>query len=100
MAFTDSVGRVDDACLRTFGRDVAYTPEAGGPATVRAIFNPTQQTEGSAPGVYAVVFCREADLPAPPVRGDEVTVDDAVYKVYDIEADYGGGLVLRLRQHS
>jgi hypothetical protein len=100
MAFTDSVGRVDDACLRAFGRDVIYTPEAGGQATVRAIFNPTREAEGSAPGVYAVVFCREVNLPAPPVRGDEVTVDGAVYKVYDIEADHGGGLVLRLRQHS
>jgi len=100
MAFPDTVSRVDEACLRVFGRDVVYSPEAGGEATIRAIFNPTRESEETAPGVYAVVFCREVDLPAPPVRGDEVTVDGAMYKVFDIEADHGGGLVLRLRQHS
>jgi hypothetical protein len=100
MAFPDTVSRVDEACLRVFGREVIYSPEAGGEVTVRAIFNPTREAEGSAPGVYAVAFCREVDLPAPPVRGDEVTVDGMVYKVYDIEADHGGGLVLRLRQQS
>ena len=98
MVFADSVNRVDAACLRVFGRDITYSPEAGGQATVRVIFNPTREAEASALGVNAVVFCREADLPAPPVRGDELVVDGVTYKVWDIEADQGGAVVLRLRQ--
>lgn len=98
MAFADSVNRVDAACLRVFGRDITYSPEAGGQATVRAIFNPTHEAEGVAIGVNAVVFCRASDLPASPVRGDEIVVDGVTYKVWDIEADQGGAVVLRLRQ--
>lgn len=36
MAFADSVSRVDEACLRVFGREVLYLPEAGGSAAVLA----------------------------------------------------------------
>jgi len=98
MAFTDSVGRMDDACLRAFGRDVTFLPQAGGQATVRAVFEAAREAEDSAPGVYAVMFIRAAALSTPPQRGDEVTVDGVTYKVFDVEADHGGGLVLRLRQ--
>ena len=43
-------------------------------------------------------FVRAGDLPQPPERGDEVTVDGVIYKVFDIEADTTGAVVLRLRQ--
>jgi hypothetical protein len=98
MAFADSVGRMDGACLRAFGREVTYLPQAGGQATIRAIFQPTREGEETTPGVYAVLFVRLADLAASPGRGDEVMVDDGVYKVFDIEADTSGAAVLRLRQ--
>jgi hypothetical protein len=98
MAFTDAIGRMDEACLRAFGRDVTYLPQSGGQTTVRAIFEATREAEENAPGVYAVMFLRAAELSTPPQRGDEVSVDGVTYKVFDIEADHGGGLVLRLRQ--
>ncbi len=98
MAFADSVSRVDEACLRVFGREVLYLPEAGGQALVRAVFQPALEAEDSSPGVYAVLFVRLADLPALPARGDEVEIGGARYKVFDIEADAEGGAVLRLRQ--
>lgn len=98
MAFADSVGRMDDACLRVFGRDVIYLPESGGQAAIRAVFQPARETEDASPGVYAVLFARLADLPLPPVRGDEVEINGARYKVFDIEADAEGAAVLRLRQ--
>lgn len=98
MAFADSVARLDEACLRNFGREVTYVPQAGGQAAVRAIFEATREAEENAPGIYAVVFLRASDLAAPPERGDEVAVDGVAYKVFDIEADHGGGLLLRLRQ--
>ncbi len=98
MAFADSVSRVDEACLRVFGREVSYLPEAGGQAAVRAVFQPAQEAEDSSPGVYAVLFVRLADLPAAPMRGDEVETGGARYKVFDIEADAEGAAVLRLRK--
>ena len=98
MAFADSVSRVDEACLRVFGREVLYLPEAGGEVTVRAVFQPAREAEDASPGVYAVLFVRLADLPAAPARGDEVEIGGVRYKVFDIEADPEGAAVLRLRK--
>ncbi len=98
MAFADSVSRVDEACLRAFGREILYLPEAGGQAVVRAVFQPAREAEDASPGVYAVLFVRLADLPVAPVRGDEVKIGGARYKVFDIEADAEGAAVLRLRK--
>jgi hypothetical protein len=98
MSFADSVGRADEACLRVFGREVTYLPEAGGQATIRAVFQPAREAEDSSPGVYAVLFVRLSDLPASPVRGDEVEIEGVRYKVFDIEADAEGAAVLRLRK--
>jgi hypothetical protein len=98
MAFADSVSRVDEACLWVFGREVLYLPEAGGEVTVRAVFQPAREAEDSSPGVYAVLFVRLAGLPAAPMRGDEVEIGGARYKVFDIEADAEGAAVLRLRK--
>ena len=98
MAFADSVSWMDKACLRVFGRDVTYLPEAGGQATVRAVFQPAQETEEMSPGVYAVLFIRLVDLPAFPVRGDEVEIGGVRYKIFDIEADTEGAAVLKLRK--
>ena len=100
MAYSDQVAAVDAACLRVFGREVIYLPEAGGEVSLRAVFQPTQEAEDASPGVYAVLFVRLADLPAAPVRGDGVEIGGVQYKVFDIEADAEGAAVLRLRQAS
>ncbi len=100
MGFADPVSRVDEACLRVFGREVTYLPEAGGQAAVRAVFQPAREAEDASPGIYAVLFVRLLDLPAAPVRGDEVEIDGVRYKVFDIEADAEGAAVLRLRRVS
>ena len=96
MAFADSVGRADEACLRAFGREVTYTPQAGDPFTAAGILEAGVRPEGAAPGVYALLFVRAAAFVEPPARGDEVTVDGAIYKVVDLEADAEGGLRLVL----
>jgi hypothetical protein len=98
MDFADSIARMDAACLRVFGREVTYLPEAGGQATVHAVFQPTREAEESSVGVYAVLFVRPAELPSAPQRGDEVEVDGQRFKVFDIETDTSGAAVLRLRQ--
>ncbi|MCC6395033.1 MAG: hypothetical protein IT167_30865 [Bryobacterales bacterium] len=86
------------AVVNAFGREVLYLPEAGGHATVRAVFQAVREAEDASPGVYAVLFVRLADLAAAPVRGDEVEIGGIRYKVFDIEADAEGASVLRLRQ--
>ena len=98
MTFADSLSRVDEACLRVFGRAVTYLPEAGGVASIRAVFQPAREAEDASPGVYAVLFVRLAELPAAPARGDEVEIGGVRYKVFDIEADAEGAAVLRLRK--
>jgi hypothetical protein len=93
-----AVSGLNAAVVNTFGREVLYLPEAGGQAAVRAVFQPAREAEDASPGVYAVLFIRLADLPAAPVRGDEVEIEGSRYKVFDIEADAEGAAVLRLRK--
>jgi hypothetical protein len=97
-AWEAAVRNLDAAVVNTFGREVLYLPEVGGAAAVRAVFQPAREAEEASPGVYAVIFVRLADLPAAPVRGDEVEIDGVRYKVFDIEADAEGAAVLRLRK--
>jgi hypothetical protein len=97
-SWESAVSNLDAAVVKTFGREVLYLPEAGGQATVRAVFQAVREAEDAAPGIYAVLFVRLADLAAPPVRGDEVQIGGTRYKVFDIEADSEGAAVLRLRK--
>jgi len=98
MSFGLRIDAVDGACLRVFGNAVTYLPQAGGQASIRAIFQPVREPEDASPGVYAVLFVRMADLPAAPARGDEVEIGGVRYKVFDIEGDAEGAAVLRLRR--
>jgi hypothetical protein len=86
------------AMLGAFGRDIVYAPQGGQQFTIRAIFEATHASEDTAPGVYAAVFVHASDLPVPPQRGDAIIVEATTYKLFDIEADQGGGMILRLRQ--
>ena len=96
--FASLLNTLNRAALTAFGREVTYSPQAGTPSAIRAIFQPSHEAEENSPGVYGVLFIRLTDLPKPPERGDEVSMDGILYKVFDIEADTSGGAVLRLRQ--
>ena len=98
MSFAERVNALDGACLRVFGDAVTYFPQAGGQASIRAVFQPVSEPEPDSPGVYAVLFVRRADLPAAPAKGDEVKIGIERYSVFDIDADSEGGVVLRLRR--
>ncbi len=89
---------LNSTAIGAFGRELLYEPIASEPFQVQAIFEATREAEDAAPGVYAAVFLRALALPVTPERGDRVVVDAATYAVFDIEADHGGGLVLRLRR--
>ena len=97
--FSNSANRLHDSRLRVFGRDVTYTPQVGAPSVVRGILQTGVQPEAVAPGVYALLFAKKSSFSPLPEPGDEVTVDDSIYKIVRKEADGVGGLHLLLRFH-
>lgn len=92
------LGALNSTSLGIFGGEVSYRRSSGETIAIRAIVETTREMEEAAPGVYAVLFLRLKDLPQPPERGDVVSIDGRDYKVFDIEADGGGGALIRLRQ--
>ncbi|MGQ9686627.1 MAG: head-tail joining protein [Thiobacillaceae bacterium] len=98
MAFTDSVSRMDEACLRVFGREIIYLPETGGAYGLTVILEEGRRSEEASPGVYAVAFASLADFSAPPVRGDHLTATGATYRVVDVDVDGEGGVRLTLHK--
>jgi hypothetical protein len=93
-----AVNELNAAAVGIFGKEVLYLPETGGQVSVRAVLEEARQPDDTTPGVWAVLFVRVADLPAPPVAGDELEIDGARYKVDDIAADSEGGVILRARR--
>jgi hypothetical protein len=96
--FASLLNSLNTAALTAFGREVTYSPQTSAPVMIRAIFQPSHEAEENSPGVYGVLFIRLGDLAQQPARGDEVSIDSVLYKVFDIEADTSGGAVLCLRQ--
>lgn len=91
------MGALNAACLDVFGRQVTYRPAAGDPIVVTGILETGASLEENAPGTYALLFLHAADLPSTPACGDGVEIDDTTYKVFEIEADSGGGVKLAIR---
>ena len=97
--FSSSVSRMHDSRLRVFGRDVTYTPQVGAPSVVRGILQTGVQPEAVAPGVYALLFVKKSSFSPLPEPGDEITVDNSIYKIVKKEDDGLGGLRMLLRFH-
>jgi len=97
MSWDAAMGALNAACLNVFGRQVTYRPAMGASVVVTGILETGARLEENAHGTYALLFLRAADLPAPPERGDEVQIDGATYKAFEVEADAGGGVKLALR---
>jgi hypothetical protein len=57
------------------------------------------QPEAVAPGVYALLFVKKSSLSPFPEPGDEITVDNSIYKIVREEDDGVGGLRMLLRFH-
>ena len=85
--------------MRAFGRDVTYTSQAGVSSALRGILDRGVEAEESDRGVYAGLFTKASVFSSPPTRGDEITVDNSIYKIVDINADGEGGLRMILRFH-
>ncbi len=91
-----SIDGLNTAVLNAFGREVHYLPASGGDFIIRAVFRQDHRPEEKAPGVFAVLFIREADIARPVALGDRVEVDSARYRVFQIERDGQGGALLGL----
>ena len=98
MAWDNSIGALNSACLAAFGRLVTYRPAAGAPVELRGILQTGVQLEGRTPGVYAVLFLQATSLPAGAGLGDAVEIGSDSYKVFEMESDAGGGVKLALRK--
>lgn len=98
MAWDNSIGALNSACLAAFGRKITYRPAAGAPVELRGILQTGVQLENRAPGVYAVLFLQAACLPAGAGLGDAVGIGPDTYKVFEMETDAGGGVKLALRK--
>ncbi len=85
-------------CISTFGQTVTCQPAAGEPFQVAAIVERSTDEQRRADGVYARLFVNLADFAEPPAAGDEVTVDAATYKVFQVMTDPAGGVWLSLRE--
>lgn len=86
-------------CIATFGQTVAYQPAAGEPFEVAAIVERATDEQRRADGVYARLFVNVADFSAAPAAGDEVAIEAATYKVFQVLTDPSGGAWLSLREN-
>jgi hypothetical protein len=94
----EAVKDLDAAVVQTFGREVLYLPEAGGRASMRAVFQPAREVRRRFAGRLCGAVRAAGGLPGAPARGDEVEIGGVRYKVFDIEADPEGAAVLKLRK--
>ena len=97
-AWSQQSGLANAALLAAFGQPVSYHPGAGDPFTVIGILDKRTDEERQQGGVYAMLFVNLSGFSAPPDRGDEVTVDGALYTVFEVKNDSAGGCWLSIRE--
>ena len=90
---------LNQGCISTFGQTVTYQPAAGEPFEVAAIVERATDEQRRADGVYARLFVNLADFAGPPASGDEVMIDGATYKVFQVLTDPSGAAWLSLREN-
>src|ERR1035441_5595748 len=81
-AWSQHSGLANAAILAAFGQPVSYQQGAGDPFTVIGILDKRTDEQRHPDTVYARLFVALSSFSAPPDRGDEVTVDGALYTVY------------------
>ena len=99
-AWTQQSGLANAAILAAFGQPVSYRQGAGDPFAVTGILDKRTDEQRHADTVYARLFVALSGFLARPDHGDEVTVDGAVYTVFEVLNDSAGGCWLSLRAKS
>lgn len=97
-AWSQQAGLANAALLAAFGQPVSYQQEAGDPFTVTGILDKRTDEERQQGAVYAMLFVNLSGFSVPPDRGDEVTVDGALYTVFEVKNDSAGGCWLSIRE--
>src|ERR1035441_8704319 len=97
-AWSQHSGLANAAILAAFGQPVSYQQGAGDPFTVIGILVNRTDEQRHPDTVYARLFVVLSGFSAPPDRGDEVTVDGAIYAVFEVLNDPAGGCWLSIRE--
>lgn len=97
-AWAQQSGLANAALLAAFGQAVSYQQEAGDPFTVTGILDKRTDEERHPDTVYARLFVTLTSFAVPPDHGDEVTVDGALYTVFEVQNDLAGGCWLSIRE--
>ncbi len=96
--WTKQSGMANAAVLAAFGQPVSYQQRAGDPFTVAGILDKRTDEQRHPDTVYARLFVALAGFMVPPDHGDEVTIDGAVYTVFEVLNDSAGGCWLGIRE--
>jgi hypothetical protein len=101
MSFRELTDQVLDVCMQTMGETVVYTPGAGAPVTIEAIFDRASVIADTGAGAAGQGFAttlrlKSSALPSPPSEGDQVEAQGETYLVVDSHDDGYGELTLVL----
>ena len=96
--WTKQSGMANAAVLAAFGQPVSYLQGMADPFTVVGILDKRTDEQRHPDTVYARLFVALAGFTAPPDHGDEVTIDGAVYTVFEVLNDSAGGCWLGIRE--
>ncbi len=99
-AWSTQSGLVNAAVLAAFARPVSYQQGAGAPFTVTGILDKRTDEERQHDSLYARLFVNLSEFSVPPDHGDQVTIDGAVYTVFDPQNDSAGGCWLSIRERT
>ena len=97
-AWAQQSGLASAAVLAAFGQPVSYQPDAGDAFTVTGILDKRTDEERHPDTVYARLFVVLSGFLLPPDHGDAVTVEGALYTVFEVLNDPAGGCWLSLRE--
>jgi hypothetical protein len=97
-AWSQQSGLANAAILAAFGRPVSYQQGAGAPFAVIGILDKRTDEQRQPDAVYARLFVALSGFSKPPDHGDELTVDGAVYTVFEVLNDPAGGCWLSIRE--
>lgn len=95
-------------CTQLLGEPVIYSPAAGGSFTIRGVFDEAfkevQLDNDGAPmtSVSPILGMQPGDLPAPPLKGDHLTLvrTGDLFRVKEVRPDSHGGAILLLNEVS
>ena len=96
--WTKQSGMANAAVLAAFGQPVSYQQGMTDPFTVVGILDKRTDEQRHPDTVYARLFVALTGFTAPPDHGDEVTIDGAVYTVFEALNDSAGGCWLGIRE--